>query len=462
VSQYSTKPRKDLKTYKARFTTTPGHFIAWIAILLCALSSIQSLAWTRASGATPIQASVVAHTWLEPSDTYGFILAAIASAHSSISLSMYELTDPAIETALQHASDRGVHVHVLLNAAYFGTSHNASAYSALSGSSVQVHWALGGQIFHAKYLVVDGLRAYIGTGNFTPRYYGSTRDYWIEDSTAQDVSAISHTFNADFAGTANQQPLASHGLVWSPGSTTALENLITSAHHTLLVENQEMASPGIIAALIADVGRGVVVKVVMTKSSSWTTALDRLANAGIGVSTLSSSQTYIHAKVNCADCTHAGGTLFLGSENFSTSSLSRNRELGVITRTLASVRLVSRTATTDFATGEQWRVASTTPTSAAHPSGSGGLAMTSFTASVSPSQYVNLRIHSPKVGDSCNLSVVLPSGNSSRSSGLGKSSADGHGNVSWTWKIGSGTRAGTASATVTCSVGTLTRSFQIS
>jgi len=413
-----------------------------------------------ASGSALLQASTVVSTWQEPSAGYRFITAAIESARSSIDLSMYELADPAIETALTQAAAHGIKVHVLLNAAYFGTSHNTSAYAALSGSSVQVHWAPTGQIFHAKYLVVDGSRAYIGTGNFTPRYYATTRDYWIENTTAQDVRAISRTFNSDFSGNADQQPVASHGLIWSPGSTSALENLITSAHHSLLIENQEMASPRIIGALVADAKRGVVVKVVMTQSSSWNSALSRLSAAGVDVATLGTSQTYIDAKAICADCTRNGGTLFMGSENFSTSSLSRNRELGVITRTLLSVRLVSRTIATDFAKGKQWSVGSTNPTSATHTSGS-GLVIISFMASVSPGQYASLSVHSPRAGDSCNLSVTLPSGNLSSSSGLGQASADANGRASWTWKIGTRTRAGTATARVACSAGTLVLSFKV-
>ena len=54
---------------------------------------------------------------------------------------------------------------------------------------------------------------------------------------------------------------------------------------------------------------------------------------------------YIHAKVVVADDT----TLFLGSQNFSASSLDYNRELGIITTDTSLVRPVYQTVASDFA-----------------------------------------------------------------------------------------------------------------
>jgi phosphatidylserine/phosphatidylglycerophosphate/cardiolipin synthase-like enzyme len=140
-------------------------------------------------------------------------------------------------------------------------------------------------------------------------------------------------------------------LVWSPGSTNALVSLIGSAKHSLLVENEEMDSYSIESALEAAASRGVDVDVVMTYDSEWHSALSQLARAGVHVRVHSSSQVYIHAKVICADCTSGGGTVFVGSENFSTSSLDYNRELGLITSVASVVAPVRSTVLSDFAEG---------------------------------------------------------------------------------------------------------------
>jgi cardiolipin synthase len=89
----------------------------------------------------------------------------------------------------------------------------------------------------------------------------------------------------------------------------------------------------------------------MTRDPSYLSALTSLAQHGVHVSLMSPSQVYVHAKVICADCSTTSGTLFVGSENFSTSSLSYNRELGVITRSLVAIDSVRPTVLLDEASG---------------------------------------------------------------------------------------------------------------
>jgi cardiolipin synthase len=320
-------------------------FVVVIAAALVALS------WVLIAGAgAPPPTSHVAKIWTEPQAGYGFLDTAISDARRTVVVSMYEFSDPTMENDLIADAQRGVLVRVLLNAAYEGRSENAAAAKKLKAGAVNVSWAPSSQIFHAKYVVVDSTVAYIGTGNFQSYYYASTRDFWVEDTLARDVTAISATFSRDFSHQV-ASPTSSGGLVWSPGSTSTLVGLIGSAHHSLLVENEEMDNASIERALEAAASRGVHVKVVMTYSSDWASALKSLESSGVNVSTLDSSEVYVHAKVICADCTNASGTVFIGSENFSTASLSYNRELGVVTTTLSAVRAVAAAVNADYATG---------------------------------------------------------------------------------------------------------------
>jgi cardiolipin synthase A/B len=403
------------------------------------------------SGASEATVPVV-KVWTEPASGYGFLDAAIASARRSIDLSMYELSDPTIEHDLVARAATGVDVRVILDADYSGMSENASAYAELHASKVHVEWAPSNQIFHAKYLVVDGRVAYVGTGNLQSYYYSSTRDFWVEVTRASDVRAIIGTFGADFAR--SYVTSSAPGLVWSPGSTSTLVGLIESARHTLLVENEEMDSATIESALGGAARRGVAVDVVMTESSSWSAALEDLARDGVHVRVLSSSQVYIHAKVICVDCAGNVGTVFIGSENFSTSSLSYNRELGVVTTSSAAIRAVEAAVHSDFAQGSP-------VTAPATSTNSGTLTVTSFESSISPGAEDSLSIHSPRANDSCDLIVTLPSGYTSESHGLGQARATASGNVTWTWEIGPSTDPGTARASITCGAGSVQRTFQI-
>jgi len=293
--------------------------------------------------------SPIASVWTEPAAGYGFLYAAVASAHHSIDLSMYELKDSTMVQDLGAAAKRGVDVTVILNRAYYGTSENSPAASALRLEHVHVIWAPSGQIFHAKYLVVDNTRAYIGTGNLVTYDYPSTRDFWVLDTNPGDLRALTATFNNDVRGTA--ETVSSGGLVWSPGSTPAITSLIASAHHSLLIENEEMYSYDIEDALVAARHRGVAITVVMTRDSKYYSDLSYLASAGITVRLLSSSQIYIHAKVICVDCVGSRGTALVSSINYSTSSLSYNRELGVVTTSPAVVAAIRSTVAADATLG---------------------------------------------------------------------------------------------------------------
>jgi hypothetical protein len=421
------------------------------------LAGVALVAMTSSGASLGHATSSIVNVWTEPAGGYGFLDTAIDAARHSIDVSMYELSDATIEHELIARANAGVDVRVLLNADYGGTTHNANSYALLHASKVHVEWAASNQIFHAKYVVIDDRLAYIGSGNLETIDYSSTRDFWVEDDRGGDVRAVVETFDSDFAhvGTTSQ----SGGLVWSPGSTSALVDMIDGARHSLLVENEEMDSTSIESALRSAARRGVSVKVVMTQSSSWTAALESLAASAVHVRVLNSSQIYIHAKVICVDCVGGSGTVFMGSENFSTSSLSYNRELGVITVTPKVVRAVAAAVNGDYAIG-----AAVTPTPTAPSTGFGGgsaVTVTSFKASISPGDEDSLSVHSPKADDSCDLAITLPSGYRSESHGLGEARANAAGDVTWTWEIGPSTDPGTAHASITCSAGSTQGSFQI-
>jgi phosphatidylserine/phosphatidylglycerophosphate/cardiolipin synthase-like enzyme len=401
--------------------------------------------------------SNVVRAWSEPASGYGFLGTAVLGARHSIDMSMYELADTTLERDLVAKASSGVDVRVLLDSDFNGARDNAQSYALLHASRVHVEWAAPNQIFHAKYVVIDAAHAYIGTGNLASRDYTATRDFWVEDTAPSDVHAVASTFATDFAhGAAPARQ--SGGLLWSPGSATALVNFISSSRHSLLVENEEMDFAPIEQALDAAAARGVSVHVVMTSSSDSTAALRGLAGNGVHVRVLGASQVYIHAKVICVDCAAGTGTVFIGSENFSTSSLDYNRELGIFTKSPAAIRAVASAVDADYDAGT---AVSGTPTPTSPVSSDAAVAITSFEASIARGAEDSLSAHSRRADDTCTLRVVLPSGYVSQSRGLGSARANAAGNLQWTWEIGPDTDPGTAQATVTCGAETVRRDFTI-
>ena len=327
-----------------------GTILAWLTLLAvsgCAsatpalspspLSTVAPAAGSPTPATSPAAATTTATATgesadslvVEPDQGMGAVYQAITGAHHSLDLVMYELEDTTAVNDLIQAKDRGVSVRVILDQAY-AKSQNGSAYATLAAHGVDVHWSSTQvDITHQKTLIADSDEAFVMTGNMTAQYYASTRDFMLADGDAHDVAAIEAVFDADFSNTAIQ-PSPGDDLVWSPGSTAALVTLIQGAKKELLVENEEMSDQEIVVALEAAAQRGVDVQVCMTDSSSWSSEFSALTHAGVRIYTYSSDAAlYIHAKAIVADPGTGSIRWFLGSENFSSTSLDRNRELGV-------------------------------------------------------------------------------------------------------------------------------------
>lgn len=286
---------------------------------------------------------------VEPSDGIAPIIDAIAHASSSVDVVLYQFEDPQVEQALAADEARGIRIRVLLNGGYYSkkeSDDNDAAQRFLSSHGIDVAWTPSYfALTHQKTIVIDGDTAYIMTFNLTPQYYASSRDFAIIDRDTGDVSAIESAFNDDWNKDYIPAPIGSD-LVWSPGSEQSLIALIDSAATSLDIYNEEMADTAVTNALCDAAKRGVAVKVVMTDQSSWHKAFATLSKAGVEVRTYSKKDSlYIHAKMIVADDKQA----FLGSENFSSGSLKKNRELGIVFDDPAIIAQLESVFSNDFA-----------------------------------------------------------------------------------------------------------------
>jgi phosphatidylserine/phosphatidylglycerophosphate/cardiolipin synthase-like enzyme len=306
----------------------------------------------------------------------------MSSAHQSLDMTMYELSDPTAENILIADHKRGVRVRVLLDHDYTGGSVNQAAYATLSSAGVPVAWSNDSEIFHQKTITVDGDQSAIMTGNLTPQYYATTRDVVVMDGQAADVAAVESVFATDWSGAVPSPGPPGIDLVWSPGSESPLAALIGSATHSVVVENEEMDSIPIEEALESDAGRGVDVTVVMTADSEWDAAFAQLESDGVHVVLYpdTASALYIHAKVIDVDSTKA----FIGSENFSTASLDYNRELGLITSSASVLGPLNSTLSSDISNGHLQQQASTAPPATTAPTPSAPPATSSPAAACTP------------------------------------------------------------------------------
>ncbi len=296
---------------------------------------------------------------VEPEAGLAKIYASISGARKSIDLEMYELVDPEAERLLAQAAARGVDVRVVLDHRLEG-SRNAAAYAYLASHHVSVVWApTTVYADHEKAMVVDTDEVWIMTLNLTSEYYASTRDFAVLDTIPADVHAIVTTFDADFAHRAIV-PAVGSDLVWSPTNASGvLLSMIAKADRTLWVESEELSDATVVDALAAAARRGVAVHVVMNDTAEYAGAFDTLVKNGGKVGTYPGGNGfYIHAKVIVADPGTSDAEAFLGSENFSTTSLHDNRELGITTREASIVNALASVVERDYAGSAAWHAPS--------------------------------------------------------------------------------------------------------
>lgn len=289
----------------------------------------------------------------EPDQGLTAIYNLLSSATKSIDMTMYELTDATVISALTKAAAAGIPVRVILDQNDEKKS-NTPADDTLSENGVSVHWANPAYaVTHQKTITIDQATSAILTLNLTPEYYSTSRDFAVITNDAADIAAIETTFNADFQNAAITPPTGDN-LVWSPtNSRSSLLALIGGASTSLLMAQEEFSDSGMETAVEAALKRGVAVTLVQENlDGEYTSALTDLKNAGAKIAVYTSSKGYyIHAKTILADYGTPQAKLFVGSENFSTDSLDKNRELGLIFSDPTCMAGVQAAITADFNNG---------------------------------------------------------------------------------------------------------------
>jgi cardiolipin synthase A/B len=313
--------------------------VAGCGALTAAASPAPAASPTAAPTATATSAAAL-QLVSEPQSGSKPFVAMIAAARTSVTLTMYELTDPVIEQALAAAAKRGVTVRVLLNGGYYDERDdtNTAAYSYLRAHAVQVRWSPSYfALTHQKTLTIDDSEAAVMTLNFDG-LYATTRDFAILDRQPADVRAITQVFDADWQAKRTTPSTGTGDLVWSPGAGPTVLKLINRARSSIELENEEMDYSPATDALCAAARRGVNVKIVMTYSSDWSDAFSRLTGCGAHVRVYYGQRYYIHAKILLVD----GRAAMVSSQNLSYSSLDDNRELGI---TITSQPILGQLAT---------------------------------------------------------------------------------------------------------------------
>ncbi len=276
------------------------------------------------------------------------IESAIDGATTSLDVQMYLFTVTDIAAHIISAKQRGVAVRVLMDSSE--SANNAAVAAKLTAAGIPNH--LDPTIFafaHAKYMIVDGTRAVILSGNFNVGAVtttgGGERNYGFIDRDPDDVADLQAVYESDWA--AGPEPdLSCTRLIVSPiNSEQRVLDHVNSAMHTLDIEVLYLDQTDVRAAIVAAQKRGVAVRIMLSDpAKNPQNTATQAYFSGLGIPTKILTVNYLHTKMIQAD-----GVAMVGSENMSETSLTMNREVGALLFETAPAALVHATYETDWA-----------------------------------------------------------------------------------------------------------------
>ncbi len=269
--------------------------------------------------------------YVEPMAGPAPIVQVIREARNTVDLNVYYLADRRILDALHSAVRRGVRVRVILEGRPYGMHpwKIRKEFRAVqeTGAMVQpapARFESTGQHYafdHAKY-VCNGHECEIGTANFSWSAFHRNREYLCTTWNPQTVWAARTVFSADWKHVS--APEAAHRiLVLSPRTSAEPLLRVLEQPGPVDVESEELGPYRPILEAMAAKGRDL--RMILPSSLRGRDRHDAafLRREGVRVRFLRSP--YMHAKMV------TGNRLgFVGSENFTETSLNKNREMGLL------------------------------------------------------------------------------------------------------------------------------------
>lgn len=276
----------------------------------------------------------------------------LETATKSIRVTAYLMGYGGILDTLEAKCKAGLDVKIILDA---GQTANDKYETLLKNAGCSVKRSDPSfTYYHAKIMVVDDVRAVVSTGNYSKTYsVERERNFVSHVDDPNDVADLKTIFDADWNGTPLQ--LACTRLLVSPiNSKERILSLIASATTTLEVESMQMAETDIRAAIAERAKAGVAVRVLLA-APSWIDAnqdaADYLQIQNIKPRYMSTPG--VHVKAIVVD----GERAYLGSQNMSWTSMTKNREVGLFiggASEAAGVKRMLDTFDKDWATAKEF------------------------------------------------------------------------------------------------------------
>ncbi|RZD18047.1 MAG: GTP-binding protein [Candidatus Acididesulfobacter diazotrophicus] len=249
----------------------------------------------------------------------------INNAKRDLDVNVYYLSDKPILNAVRYAIKRGVDVKIMIDGKPYRMSiRKEKREIKRTGAHFEIDKMFDRKyVFdHAKYML-DNHEALIGTANFDWSAFHKNREYEYTTYNKNIISSLKNIFNSDYSGVKFNGHI-NHNLVVSPGATQKILSMIDQPG-SIDIETEELGYYRPILSALAK--KGSAVKIIVPSSiSNYDKKIIRfLEKYRVKIRLMPARTVYIHAK------TIVGRQkAFIGSENFTYTSLNKNREVGII------------------------------------------------------------------------------------------------------------------------------------
>lgn len=250
------------------------------------------------------------------------VLAEMDKAKRTFDILMYEMSRQSYIDKIIELHRRGVTVRVILDGKR-GEDYDIpkKAFDA-AGVPVKASDARF-PYYHVKAMIIDGQTAVIMSANMDMFSAEKARNYGVVDRDPDDLRSLQSIIDADWAGAADPDLSCTRLLVSPVNSLDRLRAHIAAAQKQLDLQVMYLSETKMVETVKQKVKDGVPVRILLATDNFVSGNLDDardLMAAGAQVKFFYSN----HAKLVLSD-----GAAYVGSENLSWTSLTKNREVGV-------------------------------------------------------------------------------------------------------------------------------------
>ncbi len=268
--------------------------------------------------------------YTEPQSGYKPLINFIRNSKKFLYMNYYLIDDKSIIKEIKDKAKTDIDLRIIVDGRPYGINGSDGTENEIkilkdTGARVRIapsRFEKPNVFDHAKYMVTDNA-GNIGTLNLTEAAFKKNREYGIITTEKNVIESLKDVFLSDWENKEADE-ISGDNLIVSPGSGNDIRDFI-SRQKKVRVETEEMGNDNEILNEFKKLGKKAKIIVPASVSSTDIKNLKELSKNGVKIKYMDPEKLYIHAKAIIGR-----KEVFIGSENFTKSSLNRNREIGII------------------------------------------------------------------------------------------------------------------------------------